>query len=247
MSLINEALKKAQRQRSGPTDPSGARPSNVPAAAPTPRLPARRHNHVSAQTVVILSIGAVLLFIVGVITTYIFFSADAPPPVIASAPRPVLQVPSAEAPAAVSSPPAEMIPEPMDPPAPEAPDTDPLPVAPSSAARSPATDPVALEDVPVEIPAPRAIVAEPPPAPVQATEVPAGSPVKADPRVYTFLSKIRVAGIRASETDPRVLMNDRMYRLNDLVDTELQLRLTGITSLALTFTDANEIVYTRNF
>ena len=57
----------------------------------------------------------------------------------------------------------------------------------------------------------------------------------------------KVGGIRVSGTESKVLMNDRVYRINDIVDHELGIRLTGIETKALTFEDARGAVFTRNF
>jgi hypothetical protein len=53
--------------------------------------------------------------------------------------------------------------------------------------------------------------------------------------------------VRASATDPKVLMNDRVYRLNDVVDRDLQLRIIGIAPRELRFRDARGYVYTKTF
>ena len=62
-----------------------------------------------------------------------------------------------------------------------------------------------------------------------------------------LIEHYRVGGIRVSGTESKVLMNDKVYRLNDTVDYELGIRLTGIATKALTFEDAHGSVYTRNF
>jgi hypothetical protein len=61
----------------------------------------------------------------------------------------------------------------------------------------------------------------------------------------TFIDNLKVAGIRASATDSKVLMNDRVYRLGDIVDHEMGLKLVGITSNSLTFEDEKGGRYTR--
>ena len=62
------------------------------------------------------------------------------------------------------------------------------------------------------------------------------------------IESYRVAGIRASGNDPRVLMNDRVFRVNDMIDHVLGIRLTGVQTNALTFTDVETgAVYTRHF
>jgi hypothetical protein len=72
-------------------------------------------------------------------------------------------------------------------------------------------------------------------------------PRRLDARATTYIDNIRVAGIRASATDSKVLMNDRVYRAGDLVEHEMGLKLIGITSSSLTFEDPNGGQYTRNF
>ena len=41
-------------------------------------------------------------------------------------------------------------------------------------------------------------------------------------------------------------MSGRVYRLNDIVDYELGLRLTGVGTTTLTFLDENGAVYTKS-
>ncbi|HYP18180.1 MAG TPA: hypothetical protein VEQ65_13290, partial [Opitutus sp.] len=68
-----------------------------------------------------------------------------------------------------------------------------------------------------------------------------------DPRVQDFLDAIRVTGIRSSGNESKVLMNERVYRVNDIVDRTLQLKLIKVSADSLTFSDANGVTYTRNF
>lgn len=56
-----------------------------------------------------------------------------------------------------------------------------------------------------------------------------------------------MTGVRAAGADSKVLMNDRVYHVNDMVDYELGLRLTSVTTSALTFVDENGLVYTKTF
>jgi ribosome-associated protein YbcJ (S4-like RNA binding protein) len=58
---------------------------------------------------------------------------------------------------------------------------------------------------------------------------------------------LKVTGIRSSGTDSKVLMNDRVFRVNDVVDRSLGVRLTKVSSDSLTFTDANGAVYVKYF
>ena len=68
-----------------------------------------------------------------------------------------------------------------------------------------------------------------------------------NPAVVEFLERLRVAGVRASATDPKVLMNDRVYRLNDVVNRALGLRLTAISASTLIFVDDSGFEYTKTF
>jgi len=42
-------------------------------------------------------------------------------------------------------------------------------------------------------------------------------------------------------------MNEKVYRVNDLVERTLAIRLTKVEADTLTFTDANGIVYVKSF
>jgi hypothetical protein len=68
-----------------------------------------------------------------------------------------------------------------------------------------------------------------------------------DPRILAYLDAVVVNGIRPSPDDPKVLMNNRVYRARDVVDRELNLRLTGIAPQKLTFEDERGMVYVKSF
>ena len=42
-------------------------------------------------------------------------------------------------------------------------------------------------------------------------------------------------------------MNDRVYRIGDIIEHQLGLKLVGITATSLTFEDESGARYTRNF
>jgi hypothetical protein len=75
----------------------------------------------------------------------------------------------------------------------------------------------------------------------------AGKSLSPNAAVLAFLENARVTGVRASATDPKVLMNNRVYRLYDTVERALELRVTKITPRELQFTDARGYVYTKAF
>ena len=89
-----------------------------------------------------------------------------------------------------------------------------------------------------EQPAPTAPTAEPAPAP---------APALPDPRIQTFVDAIRVAGIRSSGAESKVLMNDRVYRVGDTVDLALGIKLEAVAPDSLTFVDAHGASYKKNF
>lgn len=88
-------------------------------------------------------------------------------------------------------------------------------------------------------------------ATVQATPDPAeraSTPPRASSAMANAIESYRVAGIRASGSDPRVLMNDRVFRVNDMIDHVLGIRLTGVESDQLIFTDVETgATYVRHF
>ena len=72
-------------------------------------------------------------------------------------------------------------------------------------------------------------------------------PVKLEPKAITYIENLHIAGIRASATDSKVLMNDRVYRVGDIIEHEMNLKLIGITANSLTFEDEHGGRYTRQF
>ena len=49
------------------------------------------------------------------------------------------------------------------------------------------------------------------------------------------------------ETGSKVILNDRLFQENDLIEPALNLRLTKIEPHLLTFVDGNGIVYYKRF
>jgi hypothetical protein len=216
MSLINEALKKAQRQRA--EDPPGAIPSPMP--VPTGGVPvvrvAKRRPPMPARTQVLIIAGSAVLLLVSGAVAFIFLVGEPePPPPIR---RPMVAV----------NPPVV-----VPPPAPVAPV---LPPKPDVSLTLP------------ESPAERIAAAAAASAKAEAVKAPAKptGPV-ANPQVYEFLDALRITGIRVSDTDPKVIMNDRVFRLNDLVDRATGLRLTVVEPSTLTFVDRTGYEYRKNF
>lgn len=253
MSLINEALKKAQRQRSGDQPFESGQ-----GAASTGRV-ARREKPMGFNFLVIrFVVGCVLTVALLLGGYYLYLRASAasdtpaqspaatkPLPANASVPAsastsvppspPTHQTPAVTA-SALTSTPASALPPPANP----APLTVTAPPPPAATTVSP--PPPALTLTTAE-----SATTGPAPAPAAPAVTKPAAPTKMDPRAIAFIEGLRVSGIRASSTDSKVLMNDRVYRAGDTVEHELGLKLVVIRSNSLTFENEAGLRYTRNF
>ncbi len=232
MSLINEALKKAQKQRTGDSPPLTAMPGV--GGEPAARI-ARRAKPVGFNSMLMRiglgTGGLVVLIVAGVF----LFRALKPAP---EAPPSTKTAPPTTAPVA----------------APRAPTTA-TPAAGSVAANS--------FVLPISSPAPGAVakaemaeakietkpdtVAPVAPPPEVTPPKPVAPAPKMSPKAIAYIENLHIAGIRASTYDSKVLMNDHVYRVGDLVDPDLGIKITGITSGSLTFKDDHGAEYTRQF
>lgn len=230
MSLINEALKKAQHQRTGSALDAPPMPGGGSAAH-------RGSQGMPKGTLVLLLAGAAVVVVISVVAT-VYFVNRAPVAKVALTPVATLPVSVAAKPAPLSAPtdsPVIIAPVIFKAPSPvvEAPVA--APVAASTASSSPS--------------------AQPKDEPRQSSQSDGGQPAPPQPvvegsladRIADFVDKARVTGIRASDTGSKVLMNDKVYRVNDVVNRNLGLRLVKIESDSLTFADANNATYVKNF
>ena len=237
MSLINEALKKAQKQRTGETPPLTAMPSVGGESAS--RI-ARRGQPAGLNTLILrIGLGVAGLAIVIVVAVLLVGRKEPAPAsaTTAAVPPPSAQPkPGESAPAATPAPIAASV----------AATALVVPNTPSAAPAqvAPATPPsTTVVFAPVEAPKPAESAAvQPAPEPAKPTVT-----RKLEPRAIKYIESIRVAGIRAASGDRKVLMNDRVYRIGDTVEAEMGLKLAGITVNSLTFEDENGGRYTRNF
>lgn len=262
MSLINEALKKAQKLRHEGAAAGGADPQGPIVKRAQPK---------SARSTLLIVIGAVVLVVLSISLTAVWLSRPSTPRVAATksaatpaatasdaASAPVVIVPPiAPAPAASKS--AETkTGEPKAATVATAPTAKPAARSGGEATR--ATD-VASVSAPSAATATPSLASEPAAAPNVATASPAptaasqlpvarAEPVpKAEPdeRIHQYVEALKVTGIRSSGTESKVLMNDRVYRVNDIVDRGLGIRLTKVAPDSLTFTDANGVTYVKYF
>jgi hypothetical protein len=236
MSLINEALKKAQRQRHDEQAELGA-----PLPGGGARV-TRRQKSLSTQTIVLLAGSGIALFVVCVVGAVLWINRPAPTKPAPPRPEPT---PSTVAAAPAQPPPLVVTPAPVAtkpaapvevrPPLP-APSAVPAPATPVPSMTSARSEPV--------IDLASAPSTEPPPRVITVPNLPAA---KFEERIQTIVDSWRVAGIRSSPSGSRVLLNERVYKLNDVVDRTNGLRLTKIASDQLTFTTAEGIDYVKTF
>lgn len=73
------------------------------------------------------------------------------------------------------------------------------------------------------------------------------APASPNERIAAFVEAIKVTGIRSSGAESRVLMNDRVYRVNDTVERGLAVKLIKVGTDSLTFVDANGFEYVKSF
>ena len=255
MSLINDALKKAQKQRTEGNTPASDLTTPSVSTEPLHRV-ARREKPAGFRSQLMLIGGGAAVAVILLAISAVFFlrSKDQP----AESPKPA-QVATAPTPA-----PAAATPTPVAPPVATAttaatvapltlPVTSPTPAATTLAPAQPLSlPPVASTQTPAAAPATgQFAIQTPPPAastPITAPSVPAAvERPKASTRMIGVIEHYKVGGIRVSGADSKVLMNDKVYRVNDIVDHELGIRLTGIEAKALTFEDERGAVHTRYF
>lgn len=249
MSLINDALKKAQKQRTGEAPTLSSLPS---IGGERPAHIAKRKAPPGFDTLLLrlgLGVGALVVVIVGGLLLFRGKDTNTPPPATApvavtSAPTTPVSTPSpapaTPAPATASAPVSTFVVPNVTPPA----TTPPAPAKAASVAQTPKTEPSVSEPTrAVVAQAPAPVIEQPKPEPVK----PPAPPLKLEPRAMNYIEGLRVAGIRFSATDSKVLMNDRVYRVGDMVEHEMGLKLVGISSSSLTFEDERGGRYTRNF
>ena len=257
MSLINEALKKAQKVRTGDS------PTDLPPMPGGEPFAGKRTQPRSAQTILMLTAGGAGLVLFSVVITFWLVNRVPPEksaaPSIAAKPASAATAPPAPAkstPPATASSVAASQPPKTEPvanksealalaraqPAGPTPPASQL-AATASAPASPPAVPAASPAAPIPTATPEVAQAPPAPTPAHVTS----APPKGDERVHAFVDSIKVAGIRPSGGDSRVLMNDRVFRVNDIVERNLGVRLTKVEADALTFTDVNGAIYVKNF
>lgn len=243
MSLINDALRKAQKQRTGEAPPLASMPS---VGGESPARIAKRAKPAGFNALLLrLGLGAGAILIVAGIGAYFVFrsprteSTPPPAPSTAGATATPPQAPVPAAPTQIAEPTTPAFTLPIATPVVT---SKPEPVATKAPAETVAAKPSAPVAKAPDEPRP-----SPPAEIVPAAPATPAPPAKMDNKAVSYIENLRIAGIRASATDAKVLMNDRVYRPGDMVERELGLKLVGITSGSLTFEDEQGARYTRSF
>lgn len=245
MSLINDALKKAQRERStAPEHPDAITPPpTARSAAPRGELRAKG-NPWPVILVVIALVGG------GAAVWFLKPSGKPEPAAPSVAANTAAPAAPAQAPSASPTPAAEPVQLQFTPPAgkPAAASTTPT-ATPTAGAPLPAptTTAPALQQ-PTPLAAPAAVAAAP--VAVQPPPAPAAEPLKInlqmeDPRILAFLDAARIQGIRSVADDAKLLMNSKVFRQGAVVDRELGLKLVQILPTELVFEDSHGIQYRK--
>ena len=208
MSLINDALKKAARQRAEDQD----EPAPLAQKGGRKRIP-RRGAPMTVQTLVLLAAGAVTLIVASVVITGVFITGKLEPKAVAVA-RPMPPTPTPQ------PPPAIVVRVPTA-----------LPAIAVQPTLPPPTEAPVVEAVPTPTPAP--VV----PAPAAQVAAAAPPPMSRGDQVQAFIDKMRVTGVRTAGTDSKALVDGHVFRVNDVVDRALGIRLVQVDADHLTLLD----------
>ena len=241
MSLLNEALKKAQRQQHTEQQASAR---VIVQASLAGTAPAVTRTGMSTRLFTLLIAGAVVLVSGSVLGTVLLLrkpgSTESAPPAVA------LNSPAA-APAAPQQPPV-VAQAPSDPAA----DTSSLAIhiaLPAAPATQQATQAPVPAPAPAATPEPRPAADTAPAAPttpqIRIASIDEDTAAARETAAYSVINAMRISGIRGTGTDSRVLIDGRVYRINSVVDRTLGLRLTAVEADRLLFTDSRGTVFTR--
>lgn len=224
MSLINDALKKAARQRAEEqADVVAPMPGGGNRHAPGSGGPMR------TQTMVLIGAAAVALIVVSAVVTGVFVAGKSEQKTGTMAPVPT---PTPSPQKVVVQSPVIAIPQVLQTSTPS-----PTPVA----ATKPASAPV-LHPLPAARQVPSPVIS----APAAAASV-ASAPESHNDLIQGIIDRYRISGVRAAGLDSKALVDGHVYKVNDLIDKSLGLKLVKVESDHLTFVDAQGETYVRSF
>jgi amino acid permease len=219
MSLINDALKKAARERAEEQGEIAPRPGGG-------RRNSGRGGPMQKQTLILIGAAAIVLIVVSVVLTGMFMTGKPEAkPATAASPTPTTIAEAAakiiiEAPAvAVAVPTATP--------------------APTVAVLKPTPTPV-----PVVIQTPEAATPATPSA--AAAKVADTSQGHMD-EMQAIVDGFHISGVRTAGSESKALVDGHIYKLNDIVDKKSGLRLVKVDVDHLTFTDRDGNTFVRTF
>ena len=220
MSLINDALKKAARQRAEeqgeviPPMPGGGH-----------RRPSRPGEPMRVQTIVLIGAAALALIVVSAVVTGIFVTGKPDVKVAAVIQSPTLAPTPAPQKVVVQGP---LIAVPQALPA-----SVPTPTSAPVAVVRPA---VVAAVEPTAAPTPRPVATAPATAPQNRNEL-----------IQGIVDRYRVSGVRAAGADSKALVDGHVYKINEVIDRTIGLKLVKVEADHLTFVDAQGDTYLKSF
>jgi len=220
MSLINDALKKAARQRAEeqgeviPPMPGGGH-----------RRPSRPGEPMRVQTIVLIGAAALALIVVSAVVTGIFVTGKPDVKVAAVIQSPTLAPTPAPQKVVVQAP---LIAVPQALPA-----SVPTPTSAPVAVVRPA---VVAAVAPTAAPTPRPVATAPATAPQNRNEL-----------IQGIVDRYRVSGVRAAGADSKALVDGHVYKINEVIDRTIGLKLVKVEADHLTFVDAQGDTYLKSF
>lgn len=254
MSLINDALKRAARQRQ--SDQAGYAPP-VPGQTGGGHAVAHRGKPLGSQALILIVAGAAALIVVSVVVT-VYLLREEPAPRPAPAPPVAAKIPAA-APTPAETPPVVLSIPAKPPTATEAPPAQAAATTPAAAVvpeqAPPTAAPAATLPASATVPATAARPA--PPTPAAPNPAPGPTTAKAEPaalapavtpdqQVLVYLDNLRILGVRFAGIDSKVLIGDRVFRVNDVIERNFGLKLVEVQPNRLYFVDARGVTYAKN-
>jgi hypothetical protein len=83
-------------------------------------------------------------------------------------------------------------------------------------------------------------------APTESIKAPS-APLSRGERIQSFIDGLRVTGVRAAGSDSKALVDGHVYRVNDMLDRALGLRLVQVDADHLTLVDSGGVTYIKSF
>ena len=255
MSIINDALKKAARQRAQEENDLG---TLMPGSHRAQAFHGKKKN--STQTIVLVAAAAIVLIVVSVVVTGILVTskpqaaavaAEKPAPTPVPPPTaPLVQVPSVSlvsVPKAVSEYPTPVTVALERPAIAVAPTPIPTFVPTAVPTAIPTFAPTAVPTpIPTEAPTPAALVTLHPPTPAPPVATTPGDQAHND-LVQGLIDRLQVSGVRAAGAGSKALVDGHVFRINDVLDRPTGLKLVGVEEDHLTFVDSKGVTYVKNF